>query len=96
MISEKDDEIQSLKTKLEALKGQDPSRDYMEDLTKAEESKIDTLVLHYSEEIAHNQLELRELRCKKIELESALHELQMRTIEKGNIKFTPKLLLGQK
>ena len=32
--------------------------------------------------IAHNQLEMRELRTKKIELESALHEIQMRMVEK--------------
>ena len=66
LISEKDDEIQALKSKIEALKGQDPSRDYMEDLTKAEQAKVDTLVLHYSEELAHNQLELRDLRSRKM------------------------------
>ena len=66
LISEKDDEIQALKSKIEALKGHDPSRDYMEDLTKAEHAKVDTLVLHYSEELAHNQLELRDLRSRKI------------------------------
>ena len=66
LISEKDDEIQALKSKIEALQGQDPSRDYMEDLTKAEQAKVDTLVLHYSEELAHNQLELRDLRSRKI------------------------------
>merc|ERR1719346_855951 len=76
LIDEKDEEIHGLKSKLEALKGQDPSRDYMEDLTKAEQAKVDTLVLHYSEELAHNQLELRDLRSRKIELESALHEIQ--------------------
>ena len=58
LIDEKDEEIHGLKSKLEALKCQDPSRDYMEDLTKAEESKIDTLVLHYSEEIGKNHMKL--------------------------------------
>ena len=77
LIEEKDEELAALKSKLD-----NHSTDYMEDLTKVEETKLDTLVLHYSEEMSKNQLELRELRCKKMELESALHELQMSALSK--------------
>ena len=79
LIEEKDEELAGLRRKLE-----NHSDDYMEDLTKVEETKLDTLVLHYSEEMSKNQLELRELRCKKMELESALHELQMSALSKVN------------
>ena len=79
LIEEKDEELSALKNKLD-----NHSDDYMEDLTKVEETKLDTLVLHYSEEMSKNQLELRELRCKKMELESALHELQMSALSKVN------------
>jgi len=78
LIEEKDEELSALKNKLD-----NHSNDYMEDLTKVEETKLDTLVLHYSEEMSKNQLELRELRCKKMELESALHELQMSALSKA-------------
>ena len=70
LIEEKDEELQNLKSKLDHSE-----TNYMEDLTKIEQSKLDTLVLHYNEELSKNTLELRELRSKKLELESALHEL---------------------
>ena len=77
MIQEKEDELAVMKSKLDTS----PS-DYMEDLTKAEETKVETLVLHYNEELAKNQQELKDLRSKKMELESALHELQMSALSK--------------
>ena len=78
LIEEKDEELQALKGKLNTS----DNLDYMEDLTKVEQSKLDTLVLHYNEEMAKNSQELRELRSKKMELESALHELNMSSIAK--------------
>ena len=54
----------------------------MEDLTKSEQSKIDTLVLHYSEELSKNKVDLRELRGQKLDLELGLHELQMSALAK--------------
>ena len=82
LIEEKDEELQILKEKLG--KNSD-HQDYMEDLTKVEQSKLDTLVLHYNEEMSKSSQELRELRSKKLELESALHELNLRSI--GNVQF---------
>jgi chromosome segregation ATPase len=84
LIEEKDEEISNLKLKLEAIGGKmtSSSDNYMQDLTKAEEVKLDTLVLHYSDELAYNKNELRELRARKMELESALHELQMSALAK--------------
>ena len=90
MIEEKDEELAGLRRKLE-----NHSDDYMEDLTKVEETKLDTLVLHYSEEMSKNQLELRELRCKKMELESALHELQMSALSKVNRKILNAFLTAK-
>lgn len=81
IISEKEEEIANLKSSIDALKGE-KDEDYLSELTRAENSKLDTLVLHYSEESGHTKLELRELRAKKLELESALHELQMSALAK--------------
>ena len=78
LIQEKDEELALLKQKKQGLEG----RDYMDDLARMEQSKYDSLVLHYNEELSKNQLELRELRAKKLELESALHELQMSALSK--------------
>mgnify|MGYP001207627684 FL=1 len=78
LIEEKDEELKVLKEKLKTSH----NIDYMEDLTKVEQSKLDTLVLHYNEEMGKSSQELRELRSKKLELESALHELNLRSIAK--------------
>ena len=75
LIKEKDDELRSMRLKCEA-KASSAEASLIEDLSKVTDDKAGAMVLHYTEELEHSKVELRELRARRLDLEAALHELQ--------------------
>ncbi len=77
LIGEKDEELERMRKRFEASNSASAAEsNLLEDLSKVANDKAGPMVLHYTEELEHNKIELRELRSRRLELEAALHELQ--------------------